>query len=329
MLSFFRTNQLFVGVLILGYAFLLHLVCLWEPASAITDAPGIANQWLQAMFNERLSWHLPTTVLLLFIQALLVNSIIFKHRMLSPVNLFPGVFLVLVSSAIPDFLALSAYHFANVFLLLAVRSYLNAFRVQNAAGLIFNAGFWMGLAVFFVPSYVFFLLGFSIMLPILKSGKFRDQLILILGTAFPLYMLGVYYFWTDQFRAFWTQQWSGVISLPEFMNWDAVPYFRLLFLSALLMLVIFSHGQYRQKSKMDVQIKYNILYWLLLASGISALFTMPWNLQHALAAAPFIGVFLSINFTKARPATAEAWHLLLLVLVFLLQFGPRFGIPFI
>ena len=131
LLSFFRTNQLIVGVLVLVYALLLHLVCFWEPASEIVDAPGIANDWLQWIFNERLAWHLPTTLLLLFLQALLVNSLIFKHRLLSPINLFPGVFLVLVSSALPEFLTLSAYHFANVFLLLALRSYLNAFRVQN------------------------------------------------------------------------------------------------------------------------------------------------------------------------------------------------------
>ena len=117
-LSFFRTNQLIVGVFILGYALLLHAVCFWEPAVPIADAPGIANEWLQLVFNERLTWHLPATLLLLFTQALLVNGLIFKHRMLSPVNLFPGVFLVLVSSVIPEFLSLSAYHFANIFLLL-------------------------------------------------------------------------------------------------------------------------------------------------------------------------------------------------------------------
>lgn len=329
MLSFFRTNQLLVGVFILAYALLLHLSCFWELPTPIADAPGIANTWLQAYFNDYLSWHLPITLLLLFLQALLVNNLIFNHRMISPVNLFPGVFVVLVGSLVPEFLPLSVYHFANVFLLLAVRSYLKAFRVNSAADRIFNTGFWLGIAMLFVPTYVFFLLGFSLMLPILKSGKFRDQVILLIGTMFPHYLAGIIYFWQDGFHAYWTHQWKGAFGLPQFVKWDAVPFFSLLVLAILTILVLLSRRQYRLKTKMEVQLKLNILYWLLLASGVSALFTMPWNIQHWLAAAPFLGVFLSINFTKAKPTAAEAWHFLLLLLIFLLQFGPKLNIPFL
>lgn len=329
MLSFFRTNQLLLGVLILGYALLLHTACFWESPAPIPDAPGIANDWLQALFNERPSWHLPFTLLLLFLQALLANSIFFQHRMISPVNLFPGVFLVLVSSALPEFLALSAYHFTNLFLLLAIRSYLKAFRTSSAADLLFNAGFWIGVAALFVPTYLFFVLGLALMLPVLKSGKFRDQLILLLGTAMPLYVASIYYFWSDSFSVFWTQQWEGAFQLPQYVEWEKVSYFGLLFMSILLLIVLFSRRTYRLKTKMEVQVKLNILYWLLLAGGVSMLFTMPWNMQHWLAAAPLMGVFLSMNFTKMRPATAEAWHLLLLLFVFLFQFGSRLGLTFL
>lgn len=329
MLSLFRTNQLLVGVFILVYALLLHLSCFWVPTTPIPDAPGIANTWLQAYFNEHLSWHLPITLLLLSVQALLVNSFIFNHRMISPPNLFPGLFVVLVGSVVPAFLPLSVYHFANVFLLLAVRSYLKAFRVNSAADRIFNAGFWLGVSVLFVPTYIFFLLGFSLMLPILKSGKFRDQVILVIGTGFPLYLTSIIYFWQDAFSDFWTQQWQGAFGLPQFLNWQKVPFFSLLVLLVLLFIVLLSRRAYRLKTKMEVQLKLNILYWLLLASGVSALFAMPWNMQHWLAAAPFLGIFISMNFTKAKSTSAEAWHLLLLLVIFLLQFGPKLGIPFL
>lgn len=329
MLSLFRTNQLLVGVLIIAYAALLHIVFLWQPSVPLADLPGIASEWLKPFSQEWASWQLPATIILLSIQALLLNAIVFNHRIISPVNLFPGVFLVLVSSILPAFLSLSVYHFANVFLLLAIRSYLKAFRVQSAADLIFNTGFWLGVAILFVPSYLFFMLAFSIMLPILKSGKFRDQVILLVGTVFPLYLLIMYYYWQDQLAFFWAEQWQGAFGLPEFMDWKNIPYFGLLILTALTLVVLFSMRLYRQKTKMEVQLKLNIMGWLFLASGISALFTMPWNLQHWLAAAPFIGFFLSMNFTKARAATAEAWHLLLLLLLFLLHFGPMLGIPFV
>lgn len=326
MLSIFRTNQLLAGILILGYAVLLHMVNFWQPLAPPVMEAGTANALIVPFLKAHPVWHFPMVIGLLFIQALLANGIIFANRIISPVNLFPGVFVVLIGSILPDFLGYSGFLFANIFLLLALRSYLKAFRASTVADLIFNTGFWLGAAALFVPTYLIFIIPFSIMLPILKSGKIRDQLILLFGMILPLYLLGIGYFWYDALPQYWEQQWIAGFSIPQYMDWTSVPLLSFGLMVVLFLIVIFSKGIYQYKTKMETQIKINIIYWLLLGSGFSALWNMPWQMQNWQAAVPILGILLSFNFTKMKPLLAETWHLVLLALLFLLHFAPVFNL---
>jgi hypothetical protein len=326
-LSIFRTNQLLAGILILGYAVFLHLPDFWQSTPLIQPMAGLGNTWVIPWLDS-VPWLSQAVVIsLLFIQAVFANAIIFAHRITSPANLFPGVFVVLLGSLLPDFHQYSGYLVANVFLLLSLRSYLKAFRINNAADHIFNTGFWMGIAALFVPTYLIFLLAYAAMLPILKSGKFRDQLILFIGAILPLYLIGIGYYWYDMLPIFWEQQWASAFSLPQTIAWSKIPIVTNAVMIVLLIIILTSRRVYLAKTKMDVQIKINILYWLLLGAGLSIWWLMPWNMQQWQALVPIAGILLSFNFTKAKPQTAEAWHLVLLILLFYLNFAPVLKLP--
>lgn len=327
MLSIFRTNQLLAGILILGYALFLHLPDFWQSAPPVQLMPGVGNTWLTPLLQDAPMVSLAAVVALLFIQAVFANAIIFAHRIISPANLFPGVFVVLLGSLLPAFHQYSGYLIANVFLLLSLRSYLKAFRINNSADHVFNTGFWMGLAALFVPAYLIFLLAYSAMLPILKSGKVRDQLILLLGAIMPLYLVGIGYYWYDMLPVFWEQQWATAFSLPQTIALAKIPIVTNVAMIALLIIVLSSRRIYLAKTKMDVQIKIDILYWLLLGSGLSIWWLMPWNMQQWQTLVPIAGILLSFNFTKVRQQTAEAWHLVLLILLFYLNFAPILKLP--
>ncbi len=327
MLSIFRTNQLLAGILILGYTLFLHLPDFWQSATPVQSMPGVGNTWLTPWLEGPPVLSLAVVISLLFIQAVFANAVIFAHRIISPANLFPGVFVVLLGSLLPAFHQYSGYLVANVFLLLSLRSYLKAFRVNNSADHIFNTGFWMGMAALFVPAYLIFLLAYSAMLPILKSGKFRDQLVLFIGAILPLYLVGIGYYWYDMLPVYWEQQWATAFSLPQTIAWSKIPVFTNVAMIALLIIVLSSRRIYMAKTKMDVQIKIDILYWLLLGAGLSIWWLMPWNMQQWQTLVPIAGILLSFNFTKVRHQTAEAWHLVLLILLFYLNFAPILKLP--
>ena len=98
-------------------------------------------------------------------------------------------------------------------------------------------------------------------------------------------------------------------------------------MAALLLIILTSRRTYLTKTKMEVQIKIDILYWMLLGAGLSIWWFMPWNMQQWQTLVPIAGILLSFNFTKARPQTAEAWHLVLLIVLFYLNFAPILKLP--
>jgi len=184
---------------------------------------------------------------------------------------------------------------------------------MSAAIPIFNAGVWLGIAVLFVPNYYWLFLPFGVSLTILKSGKFRDQFILFLGFVLPQYLLAIYYFWDDRLSYFWTNQWNDIFSWPTLMalEWQMVP--GLVLLTLFLIIVLLNAAGYKSKMKMEAQTKIDVLYWVLLGTGLAVLFAMPWQMNKWLAMCPIAGILLSLSFIRFRVATAETWHLLLLV----------------
>jgi hypothetical protein len=309
------------GVLLLGYALLLHLSWFWQGLPPVNAEPGLGNSLVVPWLLAHAHWQLPVILILLFLQGVLANNIVFTHRLAGSVNLFPGVFVVLLGSLLPAFLGYSGYLAANVFLLLGLRSLLLTFRVSSAADLIFNTGFWVGLAAFFVPTYLVFLLPISITLTILKSGKFRDQFMLLIGALLPLYLVGMGCYWYDQLPLYWEQQWVAGFALPQYIDWATLPLLSTGVMVAVTGVVLLSQNQYLNKTKMEVQTKISILYWLLLGALLGVLWAMPWGVYRWQAVVPVAGILLSFNFTRARPPVAEAWHLLLLLLLFFLHFS--------
>lgn len=324
MLAIFRTNQLLASILLIGYAALLRISWFWQETPTIEVSPGWGNTLLTPWLNNYPTSQFLFPLLLLFLQAFLANSIVFRHRLTNTLNLFPGVFIILIGSMLPDFLPYSGYLVANLFLLLMIRSLLKTFRMQSAADTIFNAGFYLGIAALFVPAYLCFIPAISITLTLLKSGKFRDQVILFIGVLMPLYLLGIYHFWTDNFDTFWDLQWTNAFSLPLIFSWSDLLTPALLVMPAILIFVLINQGNYFSKIKMDVQIKIRVLYWVLLGSGLSALWIMPWDLKAWQIIVPVTGVLLSFSFTKAKKSVAESWHFILLLVLFMLHFSFLF-----
>ena len=86
--------------------------------------------------------------------------------------------------------------------------------------------------------------------------------------------------------------------------------------------VLANNNFYLAKKNIQVQKKINILYWVLIAAGISAPFQADVTFEHFLLLAPTLGIFLGLSFTSMKSQWAEAIHFLMVVLVLALQFVP-------
>lgn len=287
----------------------------WEPSGYGPFAGWVYN-WIG---SSGLTPNLVAMVLLL-LQAAFLNYIISEHRLADAVSLFPGLFYILVSSMLPEFLHLSPALIANTFLIIVINEIFAAYKKVDCADRIYNIGFWTGIAALFYPAYlVFLVVGFA-GLNILRAFKLQERLMVLTGLLTPYLLMAAYAFWQGELMDSLQRlaDGFGVLDFSPTPGWAA--YRSLAVFGILALVVLFSYRSYQFKQVIQVQRKVNIFYWVLLASSLSLLIQADIQISLLLITTVPIGVMLSFNFIKMPPRMAEVIHLLILVGVLALQF---------
>ncbi len=320
MLSLFRTNQFLASILFLPYLLLLRLSVFFFPQPEVSiEGSGLAFRWILGLTGTS-GWLLQgVTLLLLFITATWLTAFVLSSRVGREVTLFPGVFFLLICSLFPENLALSPLHFANLFLLASLSQLQQTYKRLPAAGYLFNAGFWIGIASLFVPAYAVFLLFAYPGLNLLRAFKLREWIMVFLGFLTPYWLVFAVLFWVDQPDLLSRHFQQGFALLDP--TGHAVPPWipKLLIIASLLIVVLFSYGQYLFKTSIRVQKAIQLLFWLLFAAGLAALVQARLGISHVQLLALPLGSLLALNFIRLTASWAELLHLLFLLAVAFFQ----------
>lgn len=321
MLNFFRTNQLLFSVLLIFYAAILHLVVFiepikWEPIS-YGYFSGLLYDWIG--FNGLIPDLI--VIFLLFIQATAINSLVATHRLDDTITLFPGLFYILIASALPRFLHLSPLHLANTFYLIALMELFKVYKKPFAAENIFNVGFWISVGSLFYCSYAVFIIWGIIGLNILRAFNLQELLMLLIGAFVPYILSSTYVFWVDQWDIFFKRQFVTSIGFLDFrfVN-EPETYLKIIFVDLFLLVAIFSYNLYNYKKNIQVQKKFTVLYWGLFFSAFTLFFQAGIQNDHLLILVLPLGIMLSINFTNMSRRWAEIIHLFILLIIFIFQY---------
>ncbi len=327
MLNLFRTNQLFFSVLLIFYVAALHVAVFvtsydWAPIGF-----GYFSGLVYAQIGYQGLVPQVVTIVLLFLQAIAINAIVANHRLDDTVTLFPGLFYILIASALPRFLLLSPLHMANTFYLIALSELFKVYKKPSAATNIFNVGFWISIASLFYFSYSIFILLAFVGLGILRAFSLQERLMVIIGALVPYILTSVYVFWNDQWAEFVQQHFIYSIALFDFRNEpNLVSVLKIIFVDIFLVVAIFSYSLYMFKKNIQVQKKISVLYWGLLLAACTLFFQAGIQLDHLLVLAVPLGMMISINFTSMSSRWAEVLHLLILVVILIFQY-QQFLLP--
>lgn len=322
LLSLFRTNQLFTAIFLLPYIAALHLAPVWIDDNWEPAIHGVLTDLFFDAFGYKTTFTQVTAGALLFIQAVLVVIIDFRHKLSSEPTLFAGVFLALVSSVSVPFLHLSSYYFSNIFLLIAIDQLLVTYRKANVSGHLLNVGFYIGVAALFSPTYLVYILLAFVGLNILRGFNFNERLTVLIGVLIVFILAGTLYFWYGQLDAFWQIQFIDSFSLWDYRAGNAFTPIHLGLLFLLVLIMIFLRVQIVARKTMEVQKKIDIFYWAMLISVLAVLFQSDVQENSFLVVTPFLGLFLGIQWGNLRSNISELLHLLFLVVVLLLQYRP-------
>lgn len=142
------------------------------------------------------------------------------------------------------------------------------------------------------------------------------------GLFIPVFLGGVWAFWNGWYPAYVQMLVDGFEWLSYVAAAPVRVYRDLGIMSALVLVVLFSHRSYMLKQNIEVQRKISIVYWGLIIFTLSLIFQADIQLDHLLVTTVPIGLLLSLNFVRMPGRMAEVLHLLLLVIALALQFQP-------
>jgi len=262
----------------------------------------------------------------LFTQALQLNSLINKNRMMQRVNFLPATAYLVITSLIPEWNHFSAPLLVNSLVLLIFSSLFKISNQYSIKGTIFNIGIAIGISSFiFFPSVILFVwLIFALL--VMRSVKFNEWLICLLGVTAPYYFYAAYLFFSDNWS--WQhlfQPISVAMPSPGQSLWLAIG-------SILLIIPFLIGGYFVQENlrKMLIQVRKNwslLLIYLLFALFIPflnntaqgfenwILIIVPFAAFHACAYLyppqrwiPVVVFWLSIAFILIYQYGGPWWH---------------------
>ncbi len=166
------------------------------------------------------------SLLLLFTQALMFNSFINRQKMTGRQTFLPAMSYLLLTSLLPDWNYFSAPLLVNTIFIFILSSLFQIYNNEKAKGIIFNAGFAGGVAVFLYFPSLLFGIWMLLALMIMRPFKINEWILCIVGISTPFYFYGIYLFIRDQWS--WGALFSTLhIKLPSIAQslWLAISVF--------------------------------------------------------------------------------------------------------
>lgn len=326
-LRLFRTSQIVAVIPLAMYALLLHLGGLLGYVREEGDGPvggilydALFGNWAPTPFYATLS-----ALVLVLVQGFFANVLIDRYRLLGERNWFPGLFYVLVASSLPSLTFLSASLVAATFILFSIWAVFRAYQKPKAVAVIFDAGFWIGLASLFYPPAILLLLGAFMSMIIVRSFSVREQAVFWSGAFVPVFLAWFFYFWFDRGGEFRSVQFRLDI-LPIFEGkWDIVQGSQAAWWALVLFIAFVFFRRLSSRKHIRAQKSVKVLYYYLVAALFSCFWAEKWHWSQLLLCVPALGSIMAMLFTSIkREFWAEWWHLILLAAALYFQYHALF-----
>ena len=295
---------------------ILVALALWSFAFIKSyDESGVISdslyQWLIHLI-EGIPFIKPgAAVVLIIVQAIMINNIIIENRLISSRTYVPSLIYIVLMSSMPEFLKFSPGLIGNFLFILMLNRLFKTYRDDHSNSKIFDAGLYLGLASTVDFSFILMLVFGWLSLAILRSFSWRESLVLAVGALVPYSFIFTYYYvlgdlqnLAGHFVLFDSIRVYQNISLP-------VQYFPLLI--AFVGLILLASKTVFLEWRIGVVKVKKLMSTLTLFSGLVLLFSS-LDISFCIALAIPLCVYLSNYFINAqRKLVAEGSFLLLLI----------------
>lgn len=322
MLAFFRTNQFFTTLLLIPYIFLIRIITLLRPEAYV---PKETDTWLSKyVFGELITgprFQSFLACIFIFLLANFVNRLVIQNRLSKLLTQIPGIVFILLTSLYKSTLNLSPAMIASFFVLLSLLHLFRIYKTRDAEVKIFNAGFYIGLALLFYPGVIILWIFGIIGLLNLRSFKVSELFIFLSGIIVPVFLLWTIFYWNDKGSEIYEliQFDKGIFSVLLHFTTEVLIW--LIFTGIIVGFSIVRYNNYTMKNAIQVQKKIDIVYWFMLFTLIMLFFIEGINEEHLIFTAIPFSVFLGLSYERMKNhLIAELLHIVLVLSILVIHF---------
>ncbi len=202
MLQIIRNNSPFTVLILFIFSLLIRLPALSHPVMPLpVEGLPVYNLLLYMtgfLVGGSAFGYTLLTALLLFLQALYLNTIVIRRRLVSRPTHIPVYGYLALTAIFPGFGHFSNLIFVNWCMLGALDMTLRFSQPANPRKHIYNAGFLVGMSTLFHFSSIGFIPVLLLGLLLLRSFNPREWFVVLLGICTPVYFLTGLLFLTDR-----------------------------------------------------------------------------------------------------------------------------------
>jgi len=259
-------------------------------------------------------------VVLIFIQAWMINYTISRNRLTKNFTSLAGIFYIIFMSACLQMHGLNPIIIGNTLLILFIQELFYIYKKPRSAMYLFNAGLYLGLAMLIFFPYVIFLIVGLLGILIMNVISIKRILQFLIGAGVPIFLFFTMLY-INQNEAL---LWEGIdyFSIPDFLRLTLKDYYHLAPPLLGILVAIFSYNSYMQKQSIQVQNKLDLLYWMMLFSLVIPFITQNVSYYLLQILAFPLAVLLHINFLRIKhDFVGGLIHLVVLIAILALHFS--------
>lgn len=261
------------------------------------------------------------SIVLIVAEGVILNIVIHQFHLLKTQTYLPAFLYVILMSCLPEILMLHPVIFANLFLILSFKRSFDLLGNAGASSAAFDSAFFVSIAsLFYFPS-VLFLIFVWISLTSFRSFSLRDWMIALIGICVPYLFAGVYFYWFDGSKQFWSETiWLPIINKV----FNEVSYLKsfyafIIFLGLMILFAIPSLLSEMGKNKASIRSGFRLFIWFGVFSFISYFLASSNSLFHFCLAAIPLSIIFSNMFLNFKSVSAEIMFSLFVVFIVIYQ----------
>ena len=331
MFNFFKSNNPALAIVNLVLIILFRLVFLFHPVdiSALYHHTEPASKFFIRSLHISempLLWLVIAGGVLCFIESLLVNRIINRHKVASRKNYMGGILFVVFSSLTTECMVLSPAMMGALFLILILDKLFDLSRPEKLYGSIFDLGFLSAIAMLFYFPSVYLLLLVIIAFLTMRTGTVKGILIIFTGFFSALLVVFTIYFWYDMLPEMGPDLVNFRYRIPlntlSFSHWQEIDLIWIAVVSAWVFVnipgIIYSSVIQTRK------------YITILALGVAFSFLVVpllfnFNLSHLHFVLTSVTILCAVYFVETKiTVIAKVLFIVLILSVFIFEYLPLF-----